>query len=89
MTHVTATFDIPAGGFDRIRCAECAARACDALRQIPGVTKIECEEQRGTVQVDFDPARVSEADIRVELEHFGLREAERVVHHAWRVTGLD
>lgn len=87
--RATATFEIPATQVSRVRCTACASRACEALGKVPGVTRVECDHQGGTVRVEFDPARITEADLALETERFGMAMAESVHHDAWRVTGLD
>lgn len=88
MSIATATFQIPAPRPPAPRCAECAARVCAALEQVPGVVRADCSSG-STVVVEFDPARVSEAELAAEVERFGMELAESVAHAAWRVTGLD
>lgn len=85
----TATFDIPSPAVGRVRCADCAARACEALSGVPGVLSTDCDRAGGTVRVEFDAARISESDLAAQLKAFGIELAERTGHAAWRITGLD
>lgn len=87
--RASAVFEIPAPQVARVRCLECADRACDVLQQVPGVAKVECDNGATTVRVEFDPGRITEADLAAELDRFGLELAEAKRHAAWRVTGLD
>ena len=87
--RASAVFDLPAPRVSRLACQECAGRACETLAGIPGVAKVECDAAGGSVQVEFDSARVTEADLLVELERFGMQLAESHRHAAWRITGLD
>lgn len=87
--NATATFELPSAQASPLRCAACATRACEALGQVPGVSKVDCDSAGSSVRVEFDPARVSEADLSVEMERFGLELAESVHHAAFRVAGLD
>ena len=87
--RTTATFDLPSVQVSRVRCSACASRACEALSELPGVTKVDCDLEASAVHVEFDPDRISEDDLAGETERLGLQLAERVRHVAWRVTGLD
>jgi len=42
-----------------------------------------------SVRIEFDPARVTEADLAVEMDRFGMELADSFRHAAWRITGLD
>ncbi len=85
----SAVFEIPTAGAAALRCAECAARACAALRDVPGVRAVDCDPRAGVVRVDFDASRVSESDLEAALARFGLESGEAYRHTAWRITGLD
>jgi copper chaperone CopZ len=87
--RAVATFALPVGDSSPVRCAACANRACEAIGQVPGVSKIECDAAGGSVRVEFDESRVAEADLAAEMDRFGLELASSVRHAAWRVTGLD
>jgi copper chaperone CopZ len=87
--RATATFELPADEASRVRCMACAGRACEALGKVPGVSHVDCDAPGGMVSIEFDPARVGESDLQVEMERFGLELAESVRHEAWQVTGLD
>lgn len=85
----SAVFDVPAPRVSRMRCVECANRACRTLGEVPGIAKVDCDSDASSVRVEFDPARISEADIAAELDRFGLELAESRRHAAWRIIGLD
>jgi len=87
--RANATFELPHRSGATLRCAACANRACEALGDVPGVSRVECDAAGASVQVEFDPTRITEADLGSEMERFGLELAETVHHAAWRVTGLD
>lgn len=87
--RASATFEIPGVQVSRVRCTACASRACEALGRVPGVTRVDCDHEGGSVRVEFDPTRITEADLAVETERFGLELADSVHHVAWRVSGLD
>jgi copper chaperone CopZ len=87
--HASATFELPSPQKSTLRCSACANRACEALGAVPGVSKVECDAAGVSVRVDFDPGRLSESDLAVEMERFGLELGETVHHEAWRITGLD
>lgn len=87
--RASAVFDIPAPQVSRVRCMECAGKACETLKTVPGVAKVDCDAGASSVRVEFDPSRVTEADLAAELDRFGMHLAESVRHAAWRVTGLD
>lgn len=89
MSKTIATFDLPQHGAAGVRCAGCAERVCDALRDVPGVGRVECDAVGTSVRVEYDPERLGEADLSIEMDRFGLELAENVRHAAWRVTGLD
>jgi len=89
-TRASATFALPrAHAASSVRCERCGERACDSLAGVPGVLRTECDAAGQSVRVDFDPARVSEADLEAMLAGFGLELAASVGHAAWRITGLD
>ena len=87
--RAVATFDLPRPGSAALRCAACANRACEAIAEVPGVLRIDCDAAGSTVRVEFDPVRVSESELATQMDRFGLEFAESVRHTAWRVTGLD
>lgn len=87
--HGTATFELPGARSAVVRCTACANRACEALGDVPGVSKVDCDAMASTVRVEFDARRVSESELVSEMERFGLELAESLRHEAWRVTGLD
>lgn len=87
--HAVATFDVPGAVPSALRCTACSNRACTLLGELPGVARVDCGATGGEIRVEFDPGRITEADLAVEMERFGLELAEAVRHAAWRVTGLD
>lgn len=87
--RASAVFDIPSPRVSRMRCVECANRACRTVGDVPGVLKVDCDSSATSVRVEFDPGRISESDIAAELDRFGLELAESTRHAAWRIIGLD
>lgn len=87
--HASATFELPASSGTSVTCAACANRACEAMGRVPGVMRVECDAAGQAVRVEFDTGRVSEADLAVEMERFGLELGSTLHHAAWRITGLD
>jgi copper chaperone CopZ len=87
--RATAVLDIPAPQVSRLRCQGCATRACEQLSSIPGVIKVDCGDSSSSVDVEFDPQRISEADLLSMLERYGMTLSELHHHAAWRITGLD
>lgn len=87
--RASAVFDIPAPEASVVRCAECASRVCDSLRDVPGVHNVDCDGAGASVRVEYDPDRVSESDLEAEVSRFGAELGRGIAHAAWRVTGLD
>ena len=86
--RATATFDLPARAAEGHRCAQCESRLCARVEELPGVVRVECEEN-GPMRVEFDPSVVSEDRLGEETRRYGA-ELEGVFAHAvWHVTGLD
>lgn len=51
----------------RIHCDGCVNTVTTAVRKLPGVAKVEASEVTKEVRVEFDPAQVSEENIRRTL----------------------
>ena len=83
-----ATFTVPVPAEQGVRCAECVSRVCAQVETVPGVARVECDP-RGTMRVEYDLTRVSEADLSAATERYGLELAGVYEHAAWHVTGLD
>jgi copper chaperone len=60
------TFDVP-----KIHCEGCVQTVTAAVRQLPGVEKVEASAVTKRVLVEFDPRRVDEARIREALRAAG------------------
>jgi copper chaperone CopZ len=56
----------------KIHCGGCVAAVTDALRSLPGVTRAEADAVSKEVRVEYDPARVNEADIRAAMASAGF-----------------
>jgi copper chaperone len=54
-----------------ISCSHCVATINKALGGIVGVSKVETSEQTKQVKIEFDPARVSLAQIEATLDDEG------------------
>lgn len=87
--YATATFELPGAAPSAVKCTACSNRACQLLGAVPGVARVDCGSVGSQIRVEFDPERVTEEDLAVEMERFGLELAASVRHAAWRVTGLD
>lgn len=85
----TAVLDIPTPQVSRLRCLGCATRACETLAAVPGVGHVDCGTSGASVEVQFDPERVTEDELLAVLGEYGAQLAEAHRHAAWRVTGLD
>jgi|GEM_PF-3048302 len=83
-----ATFKIPPHADKGVRCLQCASRLCAQVETIEGVARVECDP-RGTMRVEYDSSRVSEADLSVATERYGIALAGVYAHAVWHVTGLD
>lgn len=86
---LTHTFDLTKLLSGPYYCSGCAARVCQGVEALPGVSASRCDLESGTLEVDYDPADVSLAELESVVERLSLEAAERVAHAAYRVTGLD
>lgn len=86
--RAAATFRIPSHADKGVRCQQCASRLCAQVEEMPGVARVECDP-RGTLRVEYDPSRVSEADLSSATERYGIELAGVYEHAVWHVTGLD
>jgi copper ion binding protein len=64
MEHVTVTAP-------DISCAHCVATVKEAVGALPGVASIEADPESKRVEIDFDPGRVSLAQIAAALDEAG------------------
>lgn len=64
MEHVTVTAP-------DISCAHCVATVKEAVGQLPGVASVEADPESKRVEIDFDPGRVSLAQIAAALDEAG------------------
>jgi hypothetical protein len=62
---------------------------CEALSDVPGVVRVECDATGANVRVEYDTDRLGEADLEAEMDRFGLALSENVSHAAWKIVGLD
>ena len=56
----------------RIHCSGCVATVTGALRKLPGVERVEASDETKEVRVDFDPSRVTDAQIRAAMAAAGF-----------------
>ena len=70
-------------------CPACAARVCDALAGLEGVTDTECDLALGVLSVSRDPTVLSCAALESALRRIVVEAADGVAHAAYRITGLD
>jgi copper chaperone CopZ len=61
-----ATLKVP-----RIHCDGCVNTVTQAVRKLQGVQSVEASETTKVVNVEFDPAQVSEDQIRATLQLVG------------------
>jgi copper chaperone CopZ len=54
-----------------ISCGHCVASVKNALGALPGVTSVEADADTKRVEIDFDPGRVSLAQIEATLDEAG------------------
>ena len=54
-----------------ISCGHCVATVKDAVGALPGVVGVEADPDTKRVEVDFDPGRVSLAQIEAALDEAG------------------
>ncbi len=89
MTRTSATFEIPTQAESPVRCLGCAERVCQAMQDVPGVMRVECDPNGGAVRVDYDDERITESELAEDLDRFGYDLSSAIRHAAWRITGLD
>jgi copper ion binding protein len=54
-----------------ISCGHCVASVKNAVGALPGVASVEADETTKRVEIDFDPNRVSMAQIEAALDEAG------------------
>jgi copper chaperone len=54
-----------------ISCGHCVASVKNAVGALPGVASVEADETTKRVEIDFDPGRVSLAQIEAALDEAG------------------
>jgi copper chaperone len=54
-----------------ISCAHCVATVKEAVAALPGVASVEADPATKQVEIDFDPGRVSLAQIAAALDEAG------------------
>jgi copper ion binding protein len=64
LEHVTVTAP-------DISCGHCVATVKNAVGALPGVASVEADETTKRVEIDFDPGRVSLAQIEAALDDAG------------------
>jgi copper ion binding protein len=64
MEHVTVTAP-------DISCAHCVATVKEAVGALPGVASVEADLSSKRVEIDYDPGRVSLAQIAAALDEAG------------------
>lgn len=56
-----------------MRCEHCEARVEQTLAKMAGISGVKADRSRNTVEVDYDPAAISAADIVESIEDCGYR----------------
>ena len=69
----TAQFTVT--GENPIHCEGCEQRIANALRRLRGVQQVEASSKTQHVTVVYDPAQVTEAQLRAKLEQTGFAAA--------------
>ena len=64
MEHVTLTAP-------DISCGHCVATIKEEVGMLPGVARVEADPSSKRVEIDFDPGRVSLAQIEAALDEAG------------------
>lgn len=59
-----------------ISCGHCVATVKGAIGALPGVASVEADESTKRVEIDFDPGRVSLAQIEAALDEAGYPAAK-------------
>lgn len=59
-----------------ISCGHCVAAIKSAVGALPGVASVEADESTKRVEIDFDPGRVSLAQIEAALDEVGYPAAK-------------
>jgi copper ion binding protein len=54
-----------------ISCGHCVATIKEAVGSLPGVASVEADADTKRVAIDFDPGRVSQAQIEAALDEAG------------------
>jgi copper ion binding protein len=54
-----------------ISCGHCVASVKDAVGTLPGVASVEADADTKRVEIDYDPGRVSLAQIEAALDEAG------------------
>ena len=54
-----------------ISCGHCVASVKDAVGTLPGVVSVKADPDTKRVEIDFDPGRVSLAQIEAALDEAG------------------
>lgn len=70
-------------------CVACAERVCAGVLELDGVADARCDAEAGELEVTYDPAVASRAQLRLAVERRALEESDSVGHAAYRLTGLD
>lgn len=86
----TRTLDIPVILPDYYEdCARCMDRLKDAILELEGVTNVDIDVKRQKLALTYDTNRVSLERIEERAQQLGIEIAERYVHEALRIEGLD
>ena len=56
-----------------MRCEHCEARVEKALGSLDGIASVKANHAANSVEVDYDPAKVSAADIADTIEDCGYK----------------
>jgi copper chaperone CopZ len=67
------TLEFVVTGEDKMHCAGCEQRVCNALRRLPGVQDVRASAATQQVLVTIDPAQVGSEQVRAKLEQLGYQ----------------
>lgn len=58
-------------GEEKLHCEGCEQRVGRALKRLPGVREVDASHKNQRVEVEYDPGRVGEEQLRERMELLG------------------
>jgi copper chaperone CopZ len=74
---MTNTAEFTVVGEEKLHCEGCEQRVGRALKRLDGVREVEASYRSQRVEVDYDPGRVGEEEIRERLDLLGYEVASQ------------